>query len=193
MTAIKYAVKAVGKAFASALGMKVNPAAAYTAIFGSVTITKGLANANDYCTNHMGSAGGCTSSGHLINFAKLQQETVSGGGVITEKIAFMAARNNVVHELGHAFANLWYRKDGKYDYSGPYGQISNNLRNESGFAPLPSDVIPGSVLIWRQHPNDTSPQEIFADMFLGWTFNTWAANDIGRSAFMNTNMAAWVR
>jgi hypothetical protein len=113
------------------------------------------------------------------------------GGYKTETMAALEARNNIVHEFGHAFADLWYMKDGPYSPDGPYSSIPGKLLVEGGF-----HISPVSArLTWRQHLGDTSPNEIFADMFLGWTFDTWASDDLGndRADFMTTNMSEWIR
>ncbi|MDD5760076.1 MAG: hypothetical protein PHI06_13455 [Desulfobulbaceae bacterium] len=108
-------------------------------------------------------------------------------------MAFINARNNVVHELGHAFAQLFYGSDRKYDEKGPYLNIPDEFLNNEGFYKSP----PSASRTWQQHPctkNDCPPQEIFADMFLGGTFDTWASGEIGpmRDVFMTTNMTIWI-
>jgi RHS repeat-associated protein len=137
---------------------------------------------------------GCTSSPHLINFTfdkgSIYEETANRNGAM----AFALARNNVVHELGHAFALRWYNTDGTYDASGPYTNIPRELvGGDEGFAESP----PSAQRTWRQHPcvasDSACPHETFADMFLGWTYNTWGSREIvDRDGFMTTNMADWV-
>jgi hypothetical protein len=109
-------------------------------------------------------------------------------------MAYTQFRNNVVHELAHAFAQLWY-KDGVYDNAGPYGGwIPDKMLDNDGF--YPSDDSSG--LTWRQHPcvlgADVCAHETFADMALGWTYGMWAFDLYGdeRSYFMTTNMAIWI-
>jgi hypothetical protein len=130
--------------------------------------------------------GGVTETSHHIIFASL---TLPGGNR-TDEMAFTSARNNVVHELGHSFAQGWYRKDGSYGSNGPYVNMNDNLLVEGGFHESPVSA----NRTWRQNP-DISPTEIFADMFLGWTYDTWADNKvgIGRDNFMTTNMAEWLK
>jgi hypothetical protein len=111
-------------------------------------------------------------------------------------MAFVNARNNVVHELGHALGQQWYRKDGSYDPAGPYANIPSDpdtLGNE-GYYPSPVSA----SLTWRQHPctpQDCTGNEAFADMFLGWTYDRWEDSDIGdwRDFFMTSNMDEWLR
>lgn len=104
-----------------------------------------------------------------------------------------------MHELGHAFADLWYDADGNYDPNGPYGsenQIPIDYLNNDGFYPSPESA----ERTWRQHPCNAGDSgcgnETFADMFLGWTFAKWD-NDLlrvgeWRASYMSTYMAEWV-
>jgi hypothetical protein len=127
--------------------------------------------------------GGYTHSSHWIEFATLS-ETM---GERTSEMAFVSARNNIVHELGHAFAKLMY-----YDSVGPLNNnnIPAGLRVEEGFYPSPRSA----MRTWRQHPGDLSPSEIFADMFLGWVYDKWDSNGAGtdKSNFMSLNMPFWI-
>jgi len=140
-------------------------------------------------------AGGYTYGSHHIAFASLAKSYPDG--VKTPPMAFREGVNNVVHELGHAFASLWSLKGGGYDNSGPYGtgQIPGGLVNNNGFYLYPDPA--GARLTWRQHPcttEDGCSHEVFADMFLGWTYGAWASNQAGvdRANFMNQNMAPWI-
>lgn len=129
--------------------------------------------------------GGFTHHSHYIEFASLSEP----GGNRTTDMAFISARNNIVHELGHAFASRLIRYT-----SGPRTVLGRNdylyLRDEQGFHPSPQSA----RLTWRQHPGDVSPSEIFADMFLGWTYDTWADDIFGkeRADFMSLNMHHWI-
>jgi len=127
-------------------------------------------------------AGGCASSSRLINFMSLSEQI----GKRTARQAHVSARNNIVHELGHAFANR-FRANGPYQAMG----LSENryLVGDEGFHPSPITA----QRTWRQHPGD-SPNEAFADMFLGWVYGMWADDRRGRARdyFMTVNMAEWV-
>ena len=100
------------------------------------------------------------------------------------------ARNNIVHELGHAFGQIWYKR-GIYNESGPYVAIPKDLLNEEGWIMLD----PPYSNTWRQHPNDSSGGEVFADMFLGWTFDVFMDDGVGskRRSTMTTNMTDWIQ
>jgi hypothetical protein len=106
----------------------------------------------------------------------------------------------VVHELGHAFSiAIWemtgYRwpaivllktqlynprfPDRKADDSGVVANV------DWGYAGLRWD--------WQQSCSET-PEEEWADMFLGWVYGKWAKNHNGklREAFMNIHIPSWV-
>jgi hypothetical protein len=141
-------------------------------------------------------AGGFTYSSHKIGFASLAEPTTAGGGFKTDAMAFREAVNNVVHELGHAFAKR------TYDPSGPLFNLPSGLvNNNDGFYLYPEPD--GASLTWRQHPypcysgpNPYCGSEDFADMFLGWTYGKWGNDALGvgrrRETFMNQNMGAWI-
>lgn len=141
-------------------------------------------------------AGGYTYGSHHIAFASLPKSFYPSG-IKTPEMAYRQGVNNVVHELGHAFALLW-ANGGGYDNSGPYGtgQIPGDMVDNDGFYLYPQPD--GASLTWRQHPcttgEDNCSHEVFADMFLGWTYGKWAPNAGGadRAAFMNQHMSAWI-
>jgi RHS repeat-associated protein len=174
-------VEAVGNKLAVTRNKGEASSKAFKAVYGKMEFEW-----NPNCIECEG-GGGFTDGAHHIVFSSLS----TPGGNRTSEMAFADARNNIVHELGHAFAQKWYRNDSTYDSGGPYVNIPGYLRNEEGFHDSPVSA----HLTWRQHPNNTSQQEIFADMFLGWTFNMWANNDAGseRADFMTQNMVEWAK
>ena len=190
--AVRVAVKAVASKSSLTLGWG-NAAMAF-----SMEYYKGvtLAWVNSYEYNGVVYTSGAVTRGSTrIEVASLSELK----GKRTAEMAFTDARNNIVHELGHAFANLWNTNDpnNPYDQSGPYGNeqpIDSDYLNNNGFYPSPISA----QLTWRQHPCNTAGaacgHETFADMFLGWTFGKWADNNAGewRDNYMTTNMAEWV-
>jgi len=149
-----------------------------------VTFIWGTEGIPDSCKNI--GLGGCTATPTRIFFTSLWAPTLYR----SYEGALIMARNNVVHELGHAFGQLWYNNKGDYDPTGPYVNIPDSLRPEVGWIELPEPY----KMTWRQHPDDPSGSEVFADMFLGWTFNTYKEDIAGeeRRKFMENNMASWV-
>jgi hypothetical protein len=78
----------------------------FNKVHGNVNLTWGLEGAKGECSTI--TAGGCTTSAHQINFVSLAYAV----GNKTSEMAAVEARNNVVHEFGHAFALLWYKSMG---------------------------------------------------------------------------------
>ncbi len=79
------------------------------------------------------------------------------------------------HELGHAFAHRTGGPDGWPRV--PYDDLAN-----AGFGPF----APGGL--WQQS-NANTPNEDFADMFLGWAYNHL---EVDRNRWMNRNMPRWM-
>ncbi len=195
------AVRAVGSKFASALNKDITrnnqytPWGAFRAIFGHVKFAW-VKSYTDFQGN-VYTSGAITQNAHLIEFASLSQP----GGNRTAQMAFVNAVNNVVHELGHAFANLWWVDSDTYDPSGPYVKypIPGRFLSNDGFYLYPEPQSAG--LTWRQHPcgagDSACGHETFADMFLGWTFDAWANDPEGygnwRDEYMTTHMVEWVQ
>ena len=121
-------------------------------------------------------AGGCTT-GNIINFAALSPHRNE------------TARNNIVHELGHAFDNI-------------HGDIPET---KLGAHPAEFEEHRGQIL----HDNSTIQwqlnklpiqEETFADFFVAWTYNVWrplvdADGNKTRAGiakeWMDTNMPNW--
>ncbi|MGD2162622.1 MAG: papain-like cysteine protease family protein [Anaerolineales bacterium] len=191
------AIDAVAAAFARELG--VDGDEAFRQIFDNLTLLWGTEPESGYLTSQCRgiSAGGCTSSAHMINFGSLW----SNGPYRPEEIAFKASVNNVVHELGHAFGNLWWTSNQEtglpvYSEDGPYADLGDSdnayLLDEEGFQD--SNGEPDNM--WRQHPEENAtPNEVFADMFLGWVYGEWLNGREGnqRRDYMDKKMTDWLR
>ena len=134
--------------------------------------------------------GGLTRDANNIEFGSLPEPRDG----LSAELAHTDARNNVVHELGHAFAWKWAGSDNPYG-RGPASSIPSHLIDKRGYYPSP-DAAP---FTWQQHPcggrgNPKCAGENFSDMFLGWTYGKWAKGRYGRDRekFMNDNMPGWV-
>jgi len=162
---------------------------AYGTKYKLLTFLKGTTGTEGECAGI--TAGGCTSSAHLINFVSFAQNAV----------------NNVVHELGHVF-NLATGRAAANQLSTDMS-INTRLRREGiegryfGFG----STFRSFPLEWQMSinpPGNTnyiqSGSEIYADMFLGWVYNTWytgnemeeIANANARSGWMADNMGWWL-
>jgi hypothetical protein len=196
--AVSVAVKSVGMKLADMKNEEGNtivggtPWGAFRKVFG-VSHNNPLVIDYGNCKECNGE-GAYTPSTKLIQVANLSDPI----GARTPDMAFINARNNIVHELGHVFGQkfyYWNEETQKYEYSsdGPYFSIPNWFLNNDGFAKSPE----AASTTWQQHPcvvGDCSPNEIFADMFLGWTFDKRASGPEGndRNNFMLRNMMIWV-
>lgn len=187
------AVRDVAKKLSDTLE-KFDPAGSFQKVY------EGMDFKWDPSCEKCGGGGAYTPTTHQVIFASLPASTIETGGYKTPELAFMEGRNNVVHELGHAFAQKWYYKDNSgYDPTGPYATLPYSLvNNNDGFYPSPDEA----KLTWRQHPypcdttisNPYCGNEDYADMFLGWTYGKWASNEVGmgREKHMNDSMPNWV-
>jgi hypothetical protein len=104
----------------------------------------------------------------------------------------------VVHELGHAFDNALCNitpgckqpggNPGRNSLTADLGRDDHGNRQNDfhGFA--------GGWDVW-QYGATHDDGEVFADMYLGWTYNQWGVRtDTGanRANHMNTNMPLWL-
>jgi hypothetical protein len=90
---------------------------------------------------------------------------------------------NVAHELGHGIDHRGERK-ARANLAAVW-DAQNLERSDGGFA--------GDYPTWQQSDSDGNG-EVFADMFLGWTYNTWGPGNPGarRSRDMEANMPSIV-
>jgi hypothetical protein len=110
-------------------------------------------------------------------------------------------RNNVVHELGHLFGNTWKNGQPYEDMAKALG-TNRLLRRDNPQRGTYYGFASGyEHLRWQMSTtNANTANEIFADMFLGWTFNTWYSGDninevnaaTERMTWMDQNIPLWV-
>jgi RHS repeat-associated protein len=118
--AVREAVKEVAVQLSKTVGG--TPIEVFRLVYEGLTFSWGIENALSGCT--VIKTGGCTTDAHNINFVKLSGE-------------FLRARNNVVHEMGHAFAKNW-----------PESSLSQD--DLQYFRYHPKEVNPAIVLAWAQ-------------------------------------------
>ena len=152
--------------------------------------------------SHCKPAGGVTLGSSRVMFASLW---LSGNHWGHWNNASERARNNVVHELGHVFDNLfenapsntlsatWTKKIGlECYYQENFPHVNPKVTGNYGFASS------SDIRTWQMHPSGEAKEE-FADMFLGWVFNRWETNAYGptpdgstRSQWMDKYMNIWL-
>jgi RHS repeat-associated protein len=195
--AIRDAIRAVAAKLASTSGNGVFPIEVFRRVYNGVNFTWGHRHAIGTCATIP--SGGCTSTPHQINFVSLS-------------IVADSPRNNVVHELGHAFS---YGRN----YA-PQNQLNadraTNVLLQRGTDPsLFYGFASNGHGIWQQHAcnQDDHHQdhpwpceagdEMFADQFLGWTFGQWDTAGAGpdpdssdrareRANWMDDHMRGWI-
>ena len=152
------AVEKVGTKFASERGIGETSSDAFREVYGRVTMQwEGSAGK---CGNTTGvSNGGCTDGAHQIRFWSLSGH---GQNDINRMI------KNVVHELGHAYDWTHYDPSTKTRAS---DYISSDFTRDALLRPN-LKTSEGQRWNWQQSDKNTS-NEIFADMFLAWTYGAW--------------------
>ena len=102
----------------------------------------------------------------------------------------------IVHELGHAFENALEEIVGNKP---PRAALARIQRNNPNF---PNRFVSGQASPygfagrfpgWQQSEQEDAYEE-FADMYIGWTYNTWDEGSAGwqRASFMSSHMPLWV-
>jgi RHS repeat-associated protein len=188
MLIIMKAVLAVGAAFASAAASNsiyMTAAEAFNAVYGYV----------NFVWKGNGHVGGKTPDAHNIEFTGLYRSSV-----LSSRLA--------VHELGHAFdqvignergGNQW-TKGIRTDLTGKMGLCadSQSCLGRKGHEGDPNEDNPfwgfaGGWEEWQFGASDW-PGEVFADMFVGWTYGQWGGDTRGtnRQAYMNTYMPSYI-
>ena len=183
IAALVLGILAVGNKLGDVSGK--SPSDIFKAIYGKLTFTWGSCN-------ECNGSGGYTYGQSDIRFASM-----SG---FNHADWLLRARNNVIHELGHAFnwalnqaPELRLTDDMGFDDLLPRNPDSNSY---SGFAS------PNNQRVWVQN-RDTTASEVFADQFLGWVANKWETDagdrygkwtpqGAARANWMNVNMVEWL-
>jgi RHS repeat-associated protein len=180
MWAVYEAILSTAQKLGGVLGLSA--VSAFQAVFG--THSKSMVIEYGNCSECNGE-GGYTYGSHLIRFADLSDRDGLDGA--------LRRRNNVVHEFGHAFKARLKNMAGLdvYDLlakAQSAGLVPDRLDpppklpdGTTQTGPSYGFASPQNIFTWQQNPS-ASPNEEYADMFLGWTFNTW---DIQQGALTN--------
>jgi hypothetical protein len=193
MLAIVLAVLFTGDALAREIGGGISSVDAFRSVYADgITLTwgtDGTDGATGQCTTDWG-GGGCTSSSSQINFYGSSLASPNNSNRPWD-IAITLARNNVVHEFGHAFGSLLNAIHPNWK---PYSNIDRSWTgSEKGYHPSPDSA----RATWRQARSAddyNTGNQVFADMFLGWVFNAWADDKWGswRGDEMFDFMSLWM-
>lgn len=159
------AVEKVGMIFASIRGLGESTSQAFKAIYGRMTLQwEGGAGTCGDSTNV--TSGGCTDSAQKIRFWSLSGHGQNDVNRMTK---------NVIHELGHAYDNALAYPEPNPQHPGqmrrPDQDMSPDFTRNILLRPNVTTEL-GQRWDWQQSPDNTS-NEIFADMFIAWTYNAW--------------------
>ncbi len=146
------------------------PGQAFQAVYGDVTFRRIEGNPIDgWAETHLDWVGNGCNMGEIC-YDTSMFDSAPNLGLLSQ---------NVAHELGHGIdqrGGRWARTNlaGVWDTEGL-------RRADGGFA--------GDFPGWQQSDSSTEG-EVWADMFLGWTYNTWGPGDPGarRSQYMEEIM-----
>ena len=165
---------------------------AFKEVYGGITITNGMEGAiTEECKAI--TSGACTSSAHQINFASVFSNP-------------LRLRNNLVHELGHAFSSTSIGKKAYPDLGTDIANDPNTYGRQGKIGMSYGFASAFGTFDWQMSfTNASTPNEIFADQFLGWTFNKWYDGTWGefdrnlpidqaneRSKWMNEHMSYYL-
>jgi RHS repeat-associated protein len=167
---------------------KIDPSRAFFAVHGGKITLTWVTYKSEYSAWGMGA---WPRAIRIYEDAPLDRLSQISDNMDTSKLEHF-----ITHEMGHVFENAYEEVLGNQPGRKLVGKTSN-INNRNGLAE--------GWLNW-QWSQDTSSGEIFADMFVGWAFNTWAQypsnNDqralemynagVAKSDLMNTNMPGWI-
>ena len=152
-----------------------------------------------------GKAGYTHSKNHISIYTPLKKPKNPGEEWLPIYGYLVRNPGYVVHELGHAFDNALCEGNPtcKSVFSNPGRSSLPKIFNspDHGNAPNGFHGFYDGWDKWQYGGNrgdEYGPGEIFADMFLGWTYNSWNRSREGaemaalRSNHMTVNMAKWI-
>jgi hypothetical protein len=130
------------------------------------------------CGNDSVSSGGCTDGAHQIRFWSMSGQ---GQNDIDRMV------KNVVHELGHAFDWTHYDPATKTRAS---NHMPSGLARDNVLRPNVT-TSKGTRWDWQQSA-DTASNEVFADMFIAWTYGAWNTSTAIENVLAVGNAQTWM-
>jgi RHS repeat-associated protein len=179
------AVLEIGMRFSETLGGTA--AEAFKGVYGNVTMEW-----CDNCVSGMGWADG----DHHIFFDNMYSSTAGVSRVVTHEMGHIFDRMVCAANQGGTCTYIWAATGtARSDLKGRLGTCETCLGRTSHEGPEPGEYwgFADDWEVWQfgaQHNNG----EIWADMFLGWTYNTWEDSDRGyaRRDYMNAAMTNYL-
>ena len=127
---------------------------------------------------------------HTIDYgAQTFTRTIEVYDIAIDGVSLSSFGKNMVHEFGHAFNAVTVVETDMDPYSALGVDIGTEgvlpLRNyvRDGMPPYPD----------QQSPHQTTNEELYADMFLNWTYQSFLNNSQGtlEKTWMNSQMSTW--
>lgn len=141
--------------------------------------------------NRTYTAGAITKSSSRIEFASMASD-----GIVNSIMAQLRGINHVIHELGHAFSGTDVGK-GSYEALGTDMDLNPSLKRDNPVKGYSYGFASGyEYLVYQMSHGDADEKfEIFADMFVGWTTDSWFTGEFpyGWGADMGSLTADHVR
>jgi RHS repeat-associated protein len=168
LAVVSAAVKAVANALGS--GMNLSAAAAFWSVYGNVTFAR-VKSYTAYVDGKLQNydSGAITKSANRIEFASLEYE-----GIADPIMAFLLGANQIIHDLGHAFASMAI---GANAYSRLNESMEKDplLRRDNPIEGYSYGFASGYTYYLYQYSwsNASTANEIFADMFVGYITGEW--------------------
>ncbi len=165
---------------------------AFLSVYGSsVTFYKtGTASAAGNWGKHEGPVAGI---GDRVIYVYTQASDGVRGDITTTRDGTNYGELWAVHELGHAFNGARVNAtNGSID---PYGNLDDALGVDGALSAYSTNPRAGmNAFPWQQNTTTNDTNEVFADYFLNWTYNSFGSNDAGRDQYswMNSQMPYWL-
>ena len=160
---------------------------------------------------------GCWAETQGRNLINVHRDVETPTGSKIKDSVSKSSYHWAIHELGHAFVHATGLAGPNADNPDPNNpvvmlQVEIDTNSNMGRPPKPEIDENGNfkkeILFWGfagnhfdwQNSWDGSSSEVFADMFLGWTYDRWeigkgtalSADGTSRKTFMDTNMPDWI-
>jgi hypothetical protein len=156
------------------------PGQIWQEIFGTV---KMLRSSKTHWTDGKGNQ-------HAINYgAETIGDTIEVYDVAINGISLNSFRLNMVHEFGHRFNAVTVNATDM----NPYNELGVAISD--GILPKRDNIRAGMPAYpYQQSPSSTTNNELFADMFLNWTYRSFNNNTSGnlQRNWMNSQMLTWL-
>jgi hypothetical protein len=187
--AVWAAVSAVGQAFARTRGQGETAAEAFRAVYGEVTF--------EWCDSCV-SGYGWAAGDHLVRFDGMYSNTVIATRLVVHELGHLFDRAVCAQNQGGACRYIWGKGTARSDLTGKTGICDGPYcLGRKGFTGPKEGQYWGFAGGWGEWQFGHNGEdgygengELWADMFVGWTYDRWENTPRGeyRRAYMNARM-----